>query len=666
MGRLKASGVPMADSIRRAQLITPFGVGALTVLKNGSAVITAGLDAWFQGDDVEREEFEIKELRLTSSLGVKALYTPPDFRGSWAHYGKAERRNIELTVPFLLLPRWHFCPKCRRMVLLPLHHDATGRGRPCEHHPELPLRRRPRVQQVRFLVMCQRGHVDDFPWREWVHSAIQSTCTGTLQLRVLAGASLTAVWVSCEACDARRNLGGIMNARPDGTTDLSRLLQSRQRFGCRGHQPWLGGTDEGCTADIRATLRSATNLHFARLRTAIFLPPEAVVGAAAERLVDAIEHRREVDPDFRFVDDTLRQTGASEARARNVKGVLEANGEAGWKSEQIDSALAAVDRRHLQSAGQGTSPRADARFSESAFRHEEFDVLTRDTETDELLIRSFPASRYVEPVQMRAVSDLLERVSLVHKLRETRAYFGFTRVRPDESGSVMDARRALSRQSESWLTATVVRGEGIFLQLRDDAVAAWERTIDEADHLARMRSAFLLLRRDRRVPDDLEFSPRLVLLHTLAHVLINRLVFDCGYSSASLRERIYASTREGQRMAGLLLYTAAGDSEGTMGGLVEMGRPGRFERVLRRAIEAAQWCSLDPVCMEVGQAQGQGPDSCNLAACHSCALVPETSCELFNRFLDRTLLVGTMQKPELGLFTRGSFAMSAETDGVLI
>lgn len=288
----------MTDSIRRAQLITPFGVAALTVLKNGCAVITAGLDAWFREDDVEREEFEVKELRLTASLGVRTLYMPPDYRSSWAHYGTAERRNLELAVPFLLLPQWHFCPKCRRMARLPLHQDVTGRGHRCDHHPDVPQRRRPRLQQVRFLVMCERGHVDDFPWREWVHSSVQPSCDGTLQLRVLSGASLTAIWVSCEACLARRNLGGIMNARTDGTTDLSRLLESGTRFGCRGHQPWLGGVDVGCTADIRATLRSATNLHFARVRSAIFLPPESVVGAGTDRLVEAIEHRRDVDPDF--------------------------------------------------------------------------------------------------------------------------------------------------------------------------------------------------------------------------------------------------------------------------------------------------------------------------------------------------------------------------------
>jgi hypothetical protein len=103
-------------------------------------------------------------------------------------------------------------------------------------------------------------------------------------------------------------------------------------------------------------------------------------------------------------------------------------------------------------------------------------------------------------------------------------------------------------------------------------------------------------------------------------------------------------------MGGVLIYTAAGDAEGTLGGLVRMGEPGYLEPVIRRALETAQWCSADPVCMEMGIGSGQGPDSCNLAACHSCALVPETACEQFNRFLDRASVIGDLTDSSIGFF----------------
>lgn len=131
---------------------------------------------------------------------------------------------------------------------------------------------------------------------------------------------------------------------------------------------------------------------------------------------------------------------------------------------------------------------------------------------------------------------------------------------------------------------------------------------------------------------------------------MNRLTFECGYSSAALRERIYVSNSNHAPMCGVLIYTADGDSEGTMGGLVRMGKPGNLEPVLIKAIENAKWCSSDPICMELGSGSGQGPDSCNLAACHNCALVPETACEEFNRFLDRGVIVGDFEGTINGYF----------------
>jgi hypothetical protein len=134
-------------------------------------------------------------------------------------------------------------------------------------------------------------------------------------------------------------------------------------------------------------------------------------------------------------------------------------------------------------------------------------------------------------------------------------------------------------------------------------------------------------------------------------MLINRLTFECGYSSASLRERLYVSEHPQAPMAGILIYTAAGDAEGTLGGLVRMGKPGRLESLLFRALSGARWCSADPVCMEMGRSGGQGPNSLNLAACHGCSLVPETACEEFNRLLDRGLVIGDFGRPTVGYFT---------------
>ena len=79
-------------------------------------------------------------------------------------------------------------------------------------------------------------------------------------------------------------------------------------------------------------------------------------------------------------------------------------------------------------------------------------------------------------------------------------------------------------------------------------------------------------------------SPRYTLLHAFAHLLINRRTDEAGYSSASLRERLYVSTDRQAPMAGVLIYTAAGDSDGTRGGLVRLGRPEHLGRLIEEAL----------------------------------------------------------------------------------
>jgi hypothetical protein len=244
---------------------------------------------------------------------------------------------------------------------------------------------------------------------------------------------------------------------------------------------------------------------------------------------------------------------------------------------------------------------------------------------------------------------------LVDKLKETRALAGFTRIFPENEQKPEELKALLRRYAlpgeNSWLPAYVVYGEGIFLELNEKRLQQW--LVQQGKEVCKRVQP--LVQRYQKVQEQRHLrkrplTPRFILLHTFAHLLINRLTFECGYSSAALRERLYVSDNPDFPMAGVLIYTADGDSEGTMGGLVRMGKPGYFEPMVRAALEAAKWCSADPVCMEIG-AKGQGPDSCNLAACHNCSLVPETACEEFNRFLDRGVVVGDINNRSLGFFT---------------
>jgi hypothetical protein len=195
----------------------------------------------------------------------------------------------------------------------------------------------------------------------------------------------------------------------------------------------------------------------------------------------------------------------------------------------------------------------------------------------------------------------------------------------------------------------IVRGEGIFVEFDTGRMDAWMRGTSLIEERIRQLNGKYNQRRADQGQPHRPISPQFVLLHTFAHVVINQLAYECGYGSASLRERLYCDLADSANpMCGVLVYTASGDSEGSMGGLVRQAGQGLFENIVMRAIQKAGWCSSDPVCVE---SNGQGPENCNLAACHSCCLLPETSCEEGNRLLDRALLVGKPGEPDMGFFS---------------
>jgi hypothetical protein len=255
-----------------------------------------------------------------------------------------------------------------------------------------------------------------------------------------------------------------------------------------------------------------------------------------------------------------------------------------------------------------------------------------------------------EPVPQRYAA-LLSRVVLVERLREVRALVGFTRIDSpgdfSDTGDVPAARRApLSRKPLNWTLASEVRGEGLFLRLDEDAVAAWCASPGVCQREERFRQAHRQWRAARRIePPDAGFpGMRYVLLHSLSHALIRQLAIECGYGAAGIRERIYARGpgEPGGPMAGILFYTSAPDSEGTLGGLVSLGRQATLGRHLDRALDAMLLCASDPLCAEHGP--GTGDLSLHGAACHACLFAPETSCERGNKYLDRWALVSTVAR----------------------
>ncbi len=621
--------------IRRAQLIAPFGVGAMVVVRDGTSLISCGLDHWYEkeeeietGSSSDLSEYMFEEWRLQRQLRVNHFRLPPDYR---TNRRPGERvPNSKLTVPFLRFPQWHFCPdlRCKRLYEVPL----TARDRvKCD---ECFTQKKTRyLVQVPFVAMCERGHIQDFPWREWVHSSINPSCTLPIRRIATGGSSLAAEKVKC-GCGSERTLGSITEATSDSTFLTNRLDAGGEKYWCRGKMPWLGSdAQEPCDRPIRGSLRSASNVYYAHMKRAIYLP-RGKTGVPDELLDDL--RSREIFTPISMLTEAGIQVTPSQLRAKFPEMLSP------YSDEQISEGL-----RIMSSSEKGNGDtRVAEDDTETAFRRAEYEVLRNARDEKQLLIRTTNLSDYED-----IIARHFSRVLLVNKLRETRALAGFSRIIP-ENNDELERRKVMLRRhelptSQSWLPAYIVYGEGIFLEFNEAALRNWESRAAVVS-----RASTLNKKHQQRGPKGVSatISPRLLLLHTLAHLLMNRLIFECGYGSASLCERLYVSDNIAAPMAGILLYTAAGDAEGTMGGLVRMGKPAHLEPMLRRALEGARWCSADPVCMEMASRGGQGPDSCNLAACHSCALVPETACELFNRFLDRGMIVGDLSCTEIGYF----------------
>jgi hypothetical protein len=619
-------------NMRRAQLVSPFGVGAMSILVNGSSVITAGLDHWYESDDRNNlypDEFLVPEWRLQERLKVHALRLPPDYRRPRG--GGREQRNLKLSVPVLRFPLWCFCIYCKRLTQTKPSMTQLVRC-PDPTHRE---KRKPVMSQVPFVVICERGHLDDFPFREWVHRSLSPTCMGTLRLLSQGGGTLGGQLVKCDGCKAQRSLEGITQTAAkrgdEERTILSSQLAKGEEYNCIGSRPWVADSGNGCGMPIRGALRAAGNVYFPKVESSIFLPRHEG-GVSAEVL--ELLRRPDVQPKIQIVHELLGEVTVDRLRTSIPIELL--------KSFSDDELTAGLAELLGDTAAAMATDETDALTSTVAWRYPEFELL-RETPSHPDLTASDPG----RPDSLRGVLDRVRRVEV---LRETRALRGFTRVR-DGVLRLSDGKQMLRKKplapSHDWLPACVVKGEGLYLELNSQVLTAWESRADVQARATRIGVHFAASRHGADQARDL--SPRLILLHTMAHLLINELIFSCGYSSAALRERLYISNEPKREMAGVLIYTAAGDSEGTMGGLVRMARPENLGPVFEAAIDRARWCSTDPVCMEVGEL-GQGPESCNLAACHGCALLPETSCEEFNRFLDRGLVIGTFDEPDLGFF----------------
>jgi hypothetical protein len=371
--------------------------------------------------------------------------------------------------------------------------------------------------------------------------------------------------------------------------------------------------------------RGASNAYFAKVVSSILIPPYS---ARIQQTLDRPDVWSEIEA-IPWVEGKLYEP-LLRTKAQNL----------GLDADAFIQAV--LERlRTLESDFHSTT---DEILSEERYRHDEYGAYTgprppkqerHDFDTENLSISAYPDW----------FGKLFEKVVLVKKLRETRVLTGFSRLVPVEA--IEGSPAALSLRPKHWLPGFSVRGEGIFLQLSGDALRRWSTRAEILRRVGVLQARLDKLHTQRGLTQRI-ITPQLVLIHTFSHLLIRQLAFECGYDTSSIRERIYTSSNTGAPMSGLLLYTASGDAEGTLGGLVRQGEPGNLDSTIRAALLNASICSSDPLCVE---SEGQGTYGLNLAACHACGLLPETSCEEGNLLLDRVLVLGTPDNLDIGHFS---------------
>ncbi|WP_285136640.1 DUF1998 domain-containing protein [Microbacterium sp. lyk4-40-TSB-66] len=583
--------------LRLSETVSPFGVGAIVDIRGESLI--APDTSWWE----KKTAPEIHCDRLVDQL-LQAGRPRPVLRQAPAHAGRAGRETFSL--PYWRFPAWRFCERCLKLSKLTGIVKGRFRNR-CDCGGALV--------PMRYVTVCKsRSHVQDVPWFKWAHRGHDKgvteevrVCRAYKELRFVrsstSGEGLASLRVVCDGCGRSRPLSELVG---EGS------LQ-RDGIRCEGRQPWQAEEAglKACDADLVAVQRGATGNYLAERVSALDIPEDKTRSQEIAGSVRGHDYFR------RLVDDN---------------GGPKSETIAGWIADELG-----VSAEDVLSIALADETETGSDNGASVLKDGEWAAFVKKVAAGkDKTLGNFVVDGWCGDCFENAPAELgrvLAGVGQVQRVREVRALKGFRRHRAD--ADFVSADLGQDPKQRPVYPALELFGEGIFLQFDEASIEAWERLPDVQARAQILRGRREQLDWARSRLDDPE--PRFIALHTIAHLLIRRLAFASGYSSASLQERIYASSDRPDRTSGILIYTAAGDAQGTLGGLVRLGAPQLLVPLLLSALDDADICSNDPVCIESDR---QGSAQLNLSACHGCALISETSCESGNRLLDRQLVLG--------------------------
>lgn len=623
-------------SARPSSLLYTYGPGSIMDLP-GFSVMPAGLDDWERiwqrrdGIPTIVEPRLLEAVRLHLGKQVDSLRPYP-----WQpKQGVNAKEGSDLGVPARIFPQWLRCTGCDFLgPVSRFHYENSHPFRPDKAqfvHRNCPGRGRTngkgknerQAVPAPHLLTCTNGHLDEFPYTLWVHRG--KPCpkgeSPRLKMRDASVGKSSGARIECELCGASRGM-----AEAQGSAGREKLPQK-----CRGRHPHLDIFEKNCNARPSLILMGASNLWFPSTQSIIVLPRTEVEekGALADRLRGALglEKIAKYSSTLEIIRDFAGAAGVD-------------------LSSWNDTDLAIFVEELLNPDDDAEREERRATWDPVELLIPEWNYLQRPAlfpkqdNGNDLMVTEMPVAENLKP--------LVQRVVAIDRMKRVNAFIGFTRLDAmDRVNDVGNRMVKLTRSGRpSWVPATEDRGEGIFLQLDLDRVAAWERGIESSDlwqshkdaHRRNFQRRFSetanVVDPDSRMPE-----PRYWLLHTLAHALIRKMAMQSGYGAASLTERIYAWPAAPGRdaAAGIFIGTTASDSEGTLGGLVALAEPAKLGPLFMSALRKASRCSSDPVCAM--RTPTDPEDFLHGAACHCCSFVSETSCEKANRFLDRRLLL---------------------------
>lgn len=590
--------VKVTGTLRKPQIITTFGSGSMVDMAEYS-VIMASTDYWTKSN-------RIYEPNLQRLLGVNYFQEPKS--------SETDLPNGNPDIPAFRFPMMHYCLQCNRLMSYRDFGNLHVKKCPECNKSIIPSR---------FIAACDNGHLEDFPYRWWVHHGDFSSCHAADKYDKLkiefssTSGGLGSITIKCTACGKERTMEGCMSKG------------ALKGYKCKGRRPWIGMKNENsdsetCGREMRALQRGASNVYFPLTQSSLTIPPWSKgINAEIEQKWEEI---------LEFMDDE----NDYEIKRKLIKALFKNTLSKGRYN--LDDLMNCIESRMRHTEKDSNI------YSEIKLLEEEYKALCvpYEGEVDDKF------KTYISDVP-EDFKEYIEDVVLVKRLREVLALKGFRRIMPGSMSKEVEVTQdentkdytPLSSEKLNWLPAVEMIGEGIFIRFSENIINEWEkRTCNRYEHMCKNMASGINKR------DNL--SPRYVMLHTFAHLLIRQLTIKCGYSSSALKERIYSTYNDSEiKMSGVLIYTSSSDSDGSLGGLVREGEADTLNDTILNLLQEASWCASDPMCIDSMQ---QGYNSLNYAACHACALLPETSCESRNSFLDRVAVVGKMEERSLGFF----------------